>query len=269
MFYGIIKIYKTDKTGGTYMFDIILVDDEAFALKYLAELVDWNEYSFNLVKYFRSGVSALEFIKNTPPDLIITDIKMPGVSGLDIADYCHRNIPDTLVVFISAYRDFDYAKKALNFSVSDYILKPITADEVIQTLVKMREKLTGMKKPKMEVNYQKDENGGDEIIAMSNEFLEGNYSKKITVEDAANYVSLSAPYFCSYFKKKTGMTFMTALNIYRINKAKELLKAPDTKASMVYIAVGFKSRSHFNSIFKKCTKKTPAQYQAEIWGEAR
>ena len=108
------------------MNSIILVDDEKMVLGNLVESIDWKSEGFNFLSSFSSALQALEFMKNNKVDVVITDIKMPGMDGIEFAKTIQKDFPDTLVIVLSAYRDFEYARQCMTYGVIDYILKPIT-----------------------------------------------------------------------------------------------------------------------------------------------
>ena len=107
------------------MYKLILIDDEPVMLRQLSRLYDWESYGFKLEGTFANGAAADDFLKENPMDLVISDIKMPFKSGLELAKSCHELYPDTWFIFISAYRDFEYAREATRYNVIDYITKPI------------------------------------------------------------------------------------------------------------------------------------------------
>ena len=117
---------------------VMLVDDEPSVLKGLEIMIDWEKYGFQIAGTADSGRVALKRIKQEQPDLVITDIKMPGLSGLDLI----REIsayPEIKVLFIvvSGYDQFDFAQKALKYGVKDYLLKPVDENDLIASLKKL------------------------------------------------------------------------------------------------------------------------------------
>lgn len=123
------------------MYKVLLVDDEALIREAISENTKWNELGYELVGACKNGKEAIEKIKENPPDLLLTDICMPYVDGMDLTQFVYENYRDTKVVIISGYDEFEYAKKAVKYQVVEYILKPITAMELSDTLKKVREKL--------------------------------------------------------------------------------------------------------------------------------
>ncbi|MEG0793255.1 MAG: response regulator [Lachnospiraceae bacterium] len=123
------------------LYKAILVDDEVIIREAMKESVKWEETGFELADTCEHGKEAIEKIKIDPPDLVITDICMPFVDGIQLAEYIHENHPETKVVILSGYDEFEYAKSAIKYEVLEYILKPVTAFELTEILNKIKEKL--------------------------------------------------------------------------------------------------------------------------------
>ncbi|CAI6084153.1 response regulator transcription factor [Cohnella sp. JJ-181] len=121
---------------------IILVDDEMFARKGLAGLIAWEQYGFEVAGEAEDGEEALALIGRIAPDVVVTDIRMPVLDGLElIREARERGYPDTRFIIISGYSDFKYAQQAVRFGVQDYLLKPIDEYELIACLVRIGEEL--------------------------------------------------------------------------------------------------------------------------------
>lgn len=120
---------------------VLLVDDEALIREAIRENIPWEEMGFVLVAACENGREALEHMKQEPPDLLLTDICMPFVDGMELVRYAHEHCPDTKAIIISGYDEFEYAKKAVKYQVMEYILKPITAAELTEVLERARREL--------------------------------------------------------------------------------------------------------------------------------
>lgn len=121
------------------MLKALLVDDEPFITKGLAVLVDWNALGFTIVETASNGRQALAFLKKCPVDLIIADIQMPVMDGLELLEVIQREkISDAHFVILSGYSDFEYARQALRFDCMDYLLKPVMTDQLTELLQKVR-----------------------------------------------------------------------------------------------------------------------------------
>ena len=123
------------------MYKVVLVDDEILTREAIAENTPWEEAGFALAGTAENGRDAISVIDSVHPELVITDITMPVMDGLDLSKYIKDNYPSTSVIIISGYNEFEYAKRALSYGVMEYLLKPFTPDEFMTTLVKARNEL--------------------------------------------------------------------------------------------------------------------------------
>ena len=123
------------------MYKVLLVDDEVLIREAISENTKWTELGFTLMGTCKNGKEAVEFIKKDPPDLLLTDIYMPHMDGIELTEYVYNHYPDIKVIIISGYDEFEYAQKAMRFQVLDYILKPVTARELSELLQKVKKKL--------------------------------------------------------------------------------------------------------------------------------
>lgn len=122
-------------------FSIILVDDEQQILFGMKKGIDWEELGFEVVGTAQNGKEALELIEDHHPDLVISDIKMPFMDGLELAKAIHDTYMNTKIILFSGWDDFEYARMAISYGVSEYIMKPINYDEMKKLLADMHEEL--------------------------------------------------------------------------------------------------------------------------------
>lgn len=123
------------------MYKAILVDDEILVREAISENINWNSLGYELVGVCENGKEAIEFIENTPVDLVLTDIYMPHIDGMGLSKYIYEHCPNTKVIIFSGYSDFEYTKQAIKYNVSEYILKPVTAMELSESLTKLKGEL--------------------------------------------------------------------------------------------------------------------------------
>lgn len=124
---------------GEALLKVLLVDDEPFILQGLKILIDWEQEGFEVVKTAANGEEALEYLRGEQVDLIIADIKMPVVTGLELLEKIRREkISDAHFVILSGYADFEYARKAIRYDCTDYILKPVDREELLKVLNKVQ-----------------------------------------------------------------------------------------------------------------------------------
>ncbi len=123
------------------MYKILLVDDEILVREAIRDNIKWPELGFELVKDCENGKDAIAYVREHPVDVVLTDICMPHVDGMELSKYLSEVYPGTAIIIFSGYDDFEYAKQAIKYQVSEYILKPVTGRELKDTLIKVKEKL--------------------------------------------------------------------------------------------------------------------------------
>lgn len=162
------------------MHKILLVDDEILTRNAISQNIPWEDAGFQLIGTAENGKEAIGLIDQEPPDVVLTDICMPVMDGISLSAYIHEKYPATKVIIISGYDDFEYAKQALKYEVSNYILKPITSYELMAELTKVRSKIEYSQKRQSEfeqAQHEIKENLPTIRRHFLNRLLEGNYIK--------------------------------------------------------------------------------------------
>lgn len=134
------------------MYRILLVDDEILVRDAIKENIDWKSLDCELVGDYENGKQASEFVKEHPVDIVLTDILMPYMDGMELSKFLHDNYPDVVIVIFSGFGEFEYAKKAIQYGVSEYLLKPVTAMELTGVINKMKEKVDQLRREKNKMN---------------------------------------------------------------------------------------------------------------------
>ncbi len=123
------------------MYRILLVDDEILVRDAIKENIDWKSMDCQLVGDCENGKQAADFVKSHPVDIVLTDILMPYMDGMELSHFLNDNYPEIVIVIFSGFGEFEYAKKAIQYNVSEYMLKPVTAMELREVIGKMKEKV--------------------------------------------------------------------------------------------------------------------------------
>ena len=123
------------------MTKILLVEDESIVRKGIALSIDWAEYGAEITDEASNGEEALKKCQSTQPDIVITDIRMPQMDGLEFVKKLREILPDTKVIILSGYEDFNYAKRAIALNVSDYLLKPVNEEELVSAVKKLQKQI--------------------------------------------------------------------------------------------------------------------------------
>ena len=131
---------REDNQGITMYYTIVVADDEEEIRRSLIRKVDWDEAGFRVVGEAENGIEALELVEKLEPDLLLTYLKMPFVSGIELARQVREIRPTMQIVFLSGYDDFTYAQQAIQYNIISYMLKPISAKEVTEELKKFIKK---------------------------------------------------------------------------------------------------------------------------------
>lgn len=123
------------------MYNILLVDDEPLIRKGLLKIIDWESLDCKIIHAACNGNEALNILNTQKIDIIISDIKMPGMSGIDLAQYVYENFKTTKVILLTGYSDFQFAQSAIKYNVVDFILKPTSTEKIISSVIKAKESL--------------------------------------------------------------------------------------------------------------------------------
>jgi len=258
-FYDVRKIGEIQLIGGVFMIEFIVVDDEPYVTKMFSSIIDWTNYDFKIVNAFNSSSQALEWLKNNRVDVVFTDISMPVMSGIELAKAYHKICPNSIIVFFTAYRSFDYAVKAIKYNVFDYIVKPIDAHSLIDTITKIKTTI-GNSNPEYIEEHPKNEFVlSNDIIIKAKQYMKDHLSDGISMSDVADHVGLNTSYFSTFFKNKTNETPVMFLKRIRMEKAKELVKNEGVKLSSIPYMIGFNSYSYFTKIFQETFGKSPIE----------
>lgn len=247
---------------------IMIVDDEPLILAGIENIIN-NEFSasMEILKAF-DGIDALDQLENFTPDLIITDICMPEMSGLELIEKVIGRRICSRFIILTGHAEFEYARQAIRYKALDYILKPIDK-------VKLIEILSGISKDidqeqeiliKQEVRrIQEIKNRYSESVSKMIDYVNKNYMKDISLDEVAEAVNLHPNYASSLFKKELGSSFIQYLNSYKINKAKTLIDA-NVELSFDKVAemVGYENSCRFIKVFKKYCNITPGEYRNKI-----
>ena len=123
------------------MYKVLLVDDEILVREAISAKIEWGHLGFELVGDCENGKAAIEFLKENPVDVVLTDIKMPYMDGLTLCKKLKENYRNIKVVIYSGFDDFEFAREAVHLEAEEYLLKPISAGDMEAAFSKVRKKL--------------------------------------------------------------------------------------------------------------------------------
>lgn len=243
------------------MFKVMIVDDEDIIINGLVQIMPWSKYNCEVVASASDGISAQPLIHKHKPDILITDICMPGIDGLSLVAAVRSEYPLMQVTILSGHPDFEFAKRAIGLGVMRYILKPSKLQELEEALNSMVQKLGGIVAEEPTENNDSAQNF---IIKNAIHYIEEHYNEKLTLTDVADKVYVSQWHLSKLIAKNTNQSFSDLLNGVRIHHAKELLKNPAMKIWEISEAVGFADVTHFSRIFKKLENMSANEYRNKI-----
>ena len=233
-----------------------MIDDEQTSFEIVKATIDWASMGISL-KYAESAHQAMDMIKSDIPDIILTDIMMPGMDGFELIEWIKANSYNCEVIILTAYGTFEYARKALDYGVTGYLLKPINEAELKELINKAIYNISQNSKQAdhiKAVNYSLP-------VRLACEYIEKNFQENINLNKISNYVSLSKNYFCNIFKKETGITIWDYLIRIRMEEAKRMLLETEQKTYEISERVGYDDPSYFGRLFKKYTGFTPMEFR--------
>lgn len=242
------------------MFNVIVIDDEQIIREGLKSYIDENIEGFSVVSVFEDGVDALLYLKENKEnvDLVLTDIRMNTMSGTELVKHMHDLKLDILTLFLSSFREYEYAKTAIKYNVFAYIEKPIDFFELDEVFSDAYKLLSESKQTHLHAENIEASNSAITVVL---NWLNDNFNQNITLAKAAEFAKLSPVYFGKLFKMNTGETFTNYLTKLRLNKARELLKSTPLNVQEVSVSVGYGDVNYFIRLFKKEHGVTPHRYK--------
>lgn len=234
---------------------ILIIDDEPKIRNGLSNLLARRE-GWEVAGAYENAADALKYLAVNQVDVIITDIKMPEISGLELIARIREQDKKTAIIILSGYSNFQFAQRAIELGVSRYLTKPTNPRELICVLEETEKKLGG--KQEKEEDSEKIPNL---FVQKAADYIKLNYSEKISIKEIADQLYLSPNYLSELFKKHTGKTISEYLTDYRLEKACQLLDHAEYRVGDVSGMVGIHDGRYFSNMFKKKYGMTPTEYR--------
>lgn len=227
---------------------LLVVDDEWLIRKGIVQMVkrlkpDWS------VEEANNGKQAVEMIKESAIDLVFSDIKMPGIGGMEMLEILNKQGFRIPVVFLTGYDEFQLMRSAIQLKAYDYLLKPVNDDDMIAVLANF------------ERDYMNPFPGDGKIIQLAKAYIDKHLQSSLTLTEVANHVHFNPTYFSEYFKDKCGETFSQYVLRIKMEKAKTMLEDPANRIIDISDDLGYKNPRSFTKMFKIMTGMTPKEYR--------
>jgi two-component system, response regulator YesN len=247
------------------VFKVLIAEDEELILNNIVKKVNSLQLGFEVIATAQDGKQAMKLINKLLPDLIITDIKMPVMDGLELLKNVDSKFPYIKKIVLSGFNDFSFAKQAMKCHVDDYLLKPIKINELTKVLTRNRLILENERKLiKCSLLDTKNNHlcSGQEIAEMIEAYVIENYTKELNFDIIAQKFNFNSSYLSKIFTKYIGENPVKYLTALRINKAKHLLlNNKDMSIKEIGEQVGYSDQFYFSRIFKNVTGISPASYK--------
>jgi len=254
------------------MYKVLIVDDEPAVISSLKRVIEKDKRFFTTGEAFSVKQAKLK-MEDQAPDIIITDIKMPGETGIDLLKSIIEQNMDILTIVLSGYDNFDYVHDAFIYGAEEYLLKPLEPNKVGKLLDKIAEKLD--KRQNLGALVVKDsddqdrasenyKNIADKMIDKIDHYLKSNLNEDHSLVVICRKFAISQPYLSKIIKKAKNCTYNEYLISLRIAEAKQLLRnRPDLLIADIAEAAGFSDQFYFSRVFKNITGKTPSEFRNE------
>ena len=261
-------------TKGAAMYRILVADDEPIERLVIDKKIKAFFPDQTEVVLAENGIQAVKLFFEKDCQIAILDIEMPGMNGLDAAAEIKKESPHSSIVFLTAFDEFNYAKRAIEIRALDYLLKPGSDEDLVNVLEeafnicdRYGDGVSAVDKaPIARPHDDENDTPPNVFVGQVQEYIDAHYKEDIALLDLAGVFGYSDVYFCKLFKQNFGKNFITYLNEYRMDKAKELLANPAINIKDVSALAGYRDANYFTRVFKRMVGKTPSEYRIGVMG---
>lgn len=274
------------------MYQVLIADDEVIErmvlhktlTKYLGDICEIHQAE--------NGREALKIYEEKKIQIAILDIEMPGINGIQTAEKIRETDPHCCIIFLTAFDEFNYAKKAITVRALDYLLKPYQEEELLSVLeeaIRLTDKRKDGQAVGQAAGYTQTPAGQAEkgytqaaaeeaedigesgygrvsrVSELIRDYIRQHYMNDISMQDVARMMNYSEAYFCKLFKQCFSCNFTAYLTQVRMEEAKKLLAEPMVNVKNVGEAVGYSDSNYFAKVFKRYTGSSPTEYRTELF----
>ncbi|MFC6333206.1 response regulator [Paenibacillus septentrionalis] len=251
------------------MIKLLIADDEPRTREGIKRSLEgWLTEDYQLF-LAENGLQALELLEQHDIDVLISDIRMPGLSGLELVERLDRINLKPICIFISGYSEFTYAQKAIQYEAVDYLLKPIEKKTIVEAvqraLLRRDERLEKQRMKKMvDVELvELEQETSHEEVNKAIQYVRAHLAEAISVKQLADMLHMNASYFSQLFKEQTGISFSEYLARQRLQLAKRLLLTTNLSIQDIAERVGYQTDRYFIRVFRAHEQISPAQFRKQ------
>ncbi len=253
------------------MLKVIIVEDELTVRRGLVLTTPWENYGCEVVGEAKNGKEGKAMIESLRPDIVITDIKMPIMDGLEMIQSIDKSLNVEFIV-LTAFRDFEFAQKAIRLGAIDYLLKPFSdvdlENAIKKSIIRIEERQDKIQKKSqtnvleaLDLKLKKSENSKEDNIIKVKEYVNDHFGEEINIQTVCELINVSESYLIRLFKSEMGYTFHEFLISVRMKRACEILLDPHIKIYEVAHKVGYTDQRYFSTVFKKNIGVTPVEFK--------
>ena len=244
------------------MLKVLVVEDEEMIRRGIVLAVDWAALDCVVVGEAADGEEALRAVERYDPSLIITDLKMPKMDGLQMLEALRERGNQAYVIILTAYDSFAYAQSALRLGAVDFLLKPFHDGELEQAVTNLRRRMEAGQRPQQPALPGLKKGDKSKYVLQAMDYIgEHCGEQNISVSAIAQHLGLSESHLSHLFRKETDYTIMNYLTRCRIHRAMELLRDCRLKVYEVAEQVGYRDITYFSATFKKVVGMSPSEFQ--------
>lgn len=261
------------------MVNLMIADDEA-AIRQGLLSINWRDIGVRVAASVDNGLDAVEILQSEIIDVVLTDIRMPGMNGLELARFIRERNLCAEVILLTGHSDFEYARTGIQYNVLEYILKPSRPEEIIEAVKRACKQVDKRREADMRLKLLEAELGkrqlvmDDEGIVLGEfeystinrkimEYILANYNKPISLSSLSDELHFSSIYLSKVIKRATGYTFLEIVNTLRVYDAASQLRRNQRPLGDICQSVCIGDPRHFSQVFKKHFGMTPSAYKKE------
>lgn len=239
---------------------VMLIDDELSIRNIIKRVIPWKRYGMYVAGEAGSGAEALNIMEVVEPDIILCDVRMPFMDGIEFSKIALEQNEDLLIIMLTAYDEFELVRKCLRIGVKDYFLKPVNVEEIEEKLKKLEEEVR-MRKRRIKKYTAIPAEDEHEVIRKIQKYIYENYSnKELNVTYIAKVFNFNPSYLSRFYKKETGELLVDTIIRVRMEEAMEFAQS-GMKMYMTAAKVGIPDSNYFGKCFKKYTGMSYSNFQ--------
>ena len=244
------------------MYKVVLIDDEALIVEGLGRVVDWTAHNCQVAATACDAVSGARAIRQHRPDILFTDIKMPGEDGLTMLAGLRGEFPRMQIAVLTGYREFEYAQRAIRLGVSRFLLKPSKMDEIEEALTHMTAQLDRLPpETEQEPEGAEDLPANSFLVRQAQGYIQEHHAQRLSLQDVADHCYVSQWHLSKLLNRHLGQTFYDLLNSVRVQQAKKLMEDPALRISEIAERVGYADTAHFSRVFRRLEGISAAEWR--------